>query len=221
VADTDETRAAVARLRRLRTAVLSDCLDALGAEGCVVDPSVRPLHPDWVLAGVARPARAARAPGKPARPYLGWVRLTDSLRPGDVVVLTADRDPVAALWGDLLATAAKARGAAGLVADGAIRDRRQILELGFPSFAAALTPADNYGRLDLVELDVPIECAGAPVAPGDLVLADCDGVVIVPRALAAEAIRLAEEQSAGEMELRAALASGVTVETLFTERGIL
>ena len=136
-------------------------------------------------------------------------------------VITSGGDTCAAVWGDLLATAAKARNAAGVVVDGAIRDRRQILEMAFPAFAAGLTPADNYGRLDLVELDVPIECAGARVAPGDLVLADGDGVVVIPRALAADAIRLAEEQTEGEEQLRAALSRGVGVEALFTEHGIL
>ncbi len=216
-----ENPALVERLRRLRTAVVSDCLDTLGAERCVVGPTVRPLHPDLVLAGVARPARATRVFERPSRPYLNWIALTDSLRPLDVPVLTSGGLVAGALFGDLLATAAQARGAAGVIADGPIRDREQLLALGFAAFASALTPADNYGRMDLVAYDVPIECAGARVEPGDLVLGDCDGVVILPRSLAAETIRLAEAATADEEYLRGELQRGRSVFDLFTERGII
>jgi regulator of RNase E activity RraA len=220
MADQD-TQALVERLRRFRTSIVADCLDAVGATRHVVGPSLRPIDPAMTIAGVARPALASRVYGRTDQPYGRLIQLVDSLQPLDVPVFTTSGHLVTALWGELLSTAAMARGAAGLVVDGMVRDARDIAAMGFPVFAAGLSPADPNGRAEITHLDVEIECGGARVRPGDLVLADYDGIVIVPRELADPALALAERKTQGEDRTRAEIARGRSVAEVFAELGIL
>lgn len=216
-----ETAALVERLGRLRSSVVGDCLDRLGANRFIVGARVRPLDPRSTLCGAARTALAARVYEGSGKPYFNLIRLVDSLHSLDVPVISSGGNMAGALWGELLTTAARARGAAGLVLDGPLRDAEQIMAMGFPAFTSGITPADSYGRLEIGNLDEPIECGEAKARHGDLVLGDFDGVLIVPRALAEEAIRLAEEKTRGEDSVRAELARGRSVAEVFAERGIL
>jgi 4-hydroxy-4-methyl-2-oxoglutarate aldolase len=216
-----ETQALVEQLRRFRTSIIADCLDAVGATGHVVGPALRPLDPSMTIAGVARPALASRTYGRTERPYPNLIALVDSLQPLDVPVFTTSGHLVTALWGELLSTAAMVRGAAGLVVDGLVRDAREIAAMGFPVFATGLSPADPNGRAEITHVVVEIECAGARVRPGDLVLADFDGLVIVPRELAAAALERAERKTQGEDRTREEIARGRSVAEVFAELGIL
>src|SRR5438067_1403552 len=125
--------------------------------------------------------------GRPA----SALREIDSLRPGDVMVVSTCRG---SYWGELLATASRYRGARGLVADAYTRDTLALMEMRFPTFSAGIHCADSLGRIDVDAVGVPISCGGVEVAPGDLVLGDHDGVVVVPARLAEEAVGLAEQK---------------------------
>ncbi len=126
-----------------------------------------------------------------------------------------------AFWGELLSTAARYRGCTGVVIDGPTRDTQAIEAMGFPVFCRGIHPADSLGRLDVVTHNVPISCAGVFIEPGDLVLADHDGVVVVPAAAAEQTLQLAEEKVRGENLVRQALAGGMSTTEAFKKYGIL
>lgn len=208
---------------RLYTAVLSDVLDELGCRHQVMPPSIRPLDDSLVLAGYARTGAYREvysvAPGE--NPYELEIALIDDLAPDDVVVLGCGGSTRIAPWGELLSTVSRARGAAGCVTDGLVRDIRTIRALRFPVFHGGIGPLDSKGRGKIAEIDVPIECAGVPVSPGDLVVGDADGVVVVPRLVEERALARAFEKATGEDHTRDELAAGAKLKDVFEKYGVL
>jgi regulator of RNase E activity RraA len=154
----------------------------------------------------------------PARPYAGELAAVDSLQNGDVLVVS---ESACSFWGELLSTAAKYRGCRGVVLDGPTRDSPAIKAMGFPVFHVGFHPADSLGRLDVAGHNMPISCGGVLVHAADLVLADHDGVVVVPYGAAEEVLRLAEEKVSGENLVRKALAEGMSTTEAFAKYGIL
>jgi 4-hydroxy-4-methyl-2-oxoglutarate aldolase len=128
-------------------------------------------------------------------------------QPGDVMVISANGHLDGALWGDLLTKSAKARGLGGVVLDAAARDRDDIEALGFPVFSTAVLPGGTY-KTNPGSVNVPITCAGAVVEPGDIVVGDADGVVVVPRAVASEVLTAARAIVANEVEMTARVERG-------------
>lgn len=216
-ASLDEVRAT------LYSAVLSDVLDELGCMHQAMSPGIRPLDEGLVLAGYARTGLfrevSAAVPGE--NPYELEIRVVDDLKPGEVMVFGCGGSRKIAPWGELLTTASRARGAVGAVTDGFVRDVRMIREMRFPVFHGGIAPLDSKGRGKVVAIDVPIDCAGVRVEPGDLVFGDVDGVVVVPRKLEAEALRRAFRKVAGENTTREELANGAKLADVFARHGIL
>ena len=211
----------VERLRKLHVAVVADCCDAVGHRNTVLLPHIRPLWNGCTTAGYAATVHIAPVdapPEDPADNYKNELAAVDALQPGDVMVVSSCK---MSYWGELLSTAATRRGAAGIVADAYTRDADAIEELGFPTFVAGIQAQDSLGRVDVDAYGEPIECAGVRVEPGDLVLADRDGVVIVPQAVAAEVIEQAERKVELETEMRKDLARGMSVSDAFGQHGIL
>ncbi len=205
----------------LTSAVLADVLDALGHRTSALPPDVRPLAPHWKLFGQARTLSAAPVAAEPSHPYALEMECIDLLKPGEVLVATTNGDRSSALWGELLSTACRARGAVGAVIDGLTRDTARILALDFPVFAAGFSPLDSKGRLDGISHGEPIRVGACVVRPGDWVVGDIDGVVVVPAALAEQAFARALEKATGENRVRAELARGRSVREVFAEYGIL
>ena len=161
----------VDRLERLHPAVVSDCLDAIGIRDRVLAPHVRPLWPEAKVAGVARTVQCVAIDGVPENRddwYRGALAAVDALGPGDVMVVSTCEG---SYWGELLATAARAHGARGIVADAYSRDTRALIAMGFPTFVAGIHCADSLGRLEVQAAGIDISCGGVVVADGDLVLA--------------------------------------------------
>ena len=209
------------RLERLHPAVVADCLDRLGYRDQVLEPHIRPLDPGSKLAGFAATVHCVEISAVPADRdawYRGELAAVDALQPGDVMVVSTCRG---SYWGELLATASRYRGARGLVADAYTRDTLALLEMGFPTFAAGISCADSLGRIDVDAVGVQISCGGVTVDPGDLVLGDHDGVVVVPAAVAEQAIAAAEDKVAGENTVRARLAEGMPVSEAFRTYGVI
>jgi 4-hydroxy-4-methyl-2-oxoglutarate aldolase len=213
--------ALIDRLERLYPAVVADCLDRLGARSQVLDPRIRPLTRETKLAGYAATVHCVPVDAVPESRddwYRGELQAVDALQPGDVMVVSTCHG---SYWGELLATASRYRGAHGLVADAYTRDTLALIAMGFPTFAAGVHCADSLGRIDVDAVGVPVSCGGVDVAPGDLVLGDHDGVVVIPAALGEEAIGLAEEKVAGENLVRAKLAEGMAVSEAFRTYGVI
>ena len=217
----NDLAAAVAELRRVGySAVVSDCCDAVGIRGQTLAPGILPVSPaQGVLVGLARPARSIAVDVSPERPYETEIAFIDSLEPDDVVVASVPAQ--AAFWGELFSTAGLARGAAGVVVDGLIRDQRRIAAMGFPVLARGGHPTDSLGRIRMVEHDVPVVVAGIRVERGDLVVADIDGIVVVPAAAAPEVARRAVEKASTENRARALIEDGVLLRDAFERFRVL
>ncbi len=210
--------ALIERLGQLYAAVVSDELDRLGRRDQVMRPDIRPLYPEARLAGYAFPVLAAAAYSLPEEPYKLELAAVDALQPGDVMVVsTVD----GAFWGELLSTAARARGANGIVVDGYTRDCRAIMSMQFPTFVRGIHMADSLGRLEVHAYNVTVRCGGVEVSSGDLVLADYDGVVVIPAECAGEVIARAEEKARGENLVRKHLQEGMGVTEAFRRFGIM
>jgi len=211
----------IRRLDRLYAAVVSDCLDEIGIRNNAMDTRIRPIAADQRLAGYAStvtPVQVDRAPEDPADYYAGELQAVNGLQPGDVMV-TAQCD--GAYWGELLATAAVKRGAVGIVCDAYTRDTRALIAMPFPTFVAGISPQDSLGRVDVAAVGESVECGGVTVKTGDLVIADLDGVVVIPEEVAAQVIERAERKVSREDEMRRSLRSGMPVTTAFDRYGVL
>jgi 4-hydroxy-4-methyl-2-oxoglutarate aldolase len=208
---------------KLFTSVLSDTLDGLGFRDQAMRPSIRPLDDSKTLVGRARTGFYMEvfhiAPGE--NPYDLEIRLIDDLKPGEVAVLGCGAAQTIAPWGELLSTACVARGAAGCITDGLVRDIRAIRTLGFPVFHGGIGPLDSKGRGKVMAIDVPIACGGVRVAPGDLMFGDADGVICVPQEIEEKAIAAALQKVEGEDLTREALARGEKLAQVFARYGIL
>ncbi len=209
--------------RRLYTAVLSDVLDELGYRQQAFPPSIRPLDDALVLAGFARTGvyREVYRVVPDQNPYELEMALIDDLKPDQVAVFGCGGSTRIAPWGELLSTAARARGAAGCVTDGMVRDIRAIRTMKFPVFHGGIAPLDSKGRGMVAEIDVPIECAGVSIEPGDLIVGDADGVVVVPRAVEDEALTHAFAKVTGEDHTRDELAAGASLKEVFAKYRVL
>jgi len=214
-------REAVAR--DLYTAVLSDVLDELGYRDQAMPAHIRPLDDEIPMVGRARTGAYREVytvvPGD--NPYALEIALVDDLKPGEIAVLGCGGSTRIAPWGELLSTAARARGAAGCLTDGFVRDIRPIRRMKFPVFHGGIAPLDSKGRGKVAEIDVPIHVAGVAVAPGDLVVGDADGVVVVPRAVEATALEKAFAKVRGENDTRQELERGAIGVGVFARHGIL
>ena len=124
-------------------------------------------------------------------------------------------------WGELLSTAARARGAAGRLTDGLVRDIRAIRRMGFSVCHGGIGPLYLRGRGKIADIDIPIECAGVRVETGDLVVGDADGVIVVPRAIESEALSRALAKVEGENATRLELERGDKLRDVFARHGIL
>jgi regulator of RNase E activity RraA len=208
---------------KLYTAVLSDVLDEMGYRDQAMQPGIRPLDDGLVMAGYARTGIYREvyhvAPGQ--NPYALEIALVDDLGGDDVAVLGCGGSNRIAPWGELLTTAAKARGAAGCVTDGFVRDIRHIRAQRFPVFHAGIAPLDSKGRGVVAEIDVPIRCAGVQVRPGDLVVGDADGVIVVPQEAEEQALARAFEKVTSENHTREELARGAKLREVFEKYGVL
>jgi regulator of RNase E activity RraA len=208
---------------RLYAAVLSDVLDAQGYRHQVLPPQIRPLDEELVLVGRARTGlyRDVYHVPRGHNPYELEIALIDDLQPGDVPVLGCGSSGRIAPWGELLTTACRARGANGCLTDGLVRDVKAVRALKFPVFHGGIGPLDSKGRGEVAAIDVPIECAGVTVNPGDLVFGDADGVLVIPQPIVKPTLKLALDKVEGEDRTREELQQGALLAEVFKKYGVL
>jgi regulator of RNase E activity RraA len=197
------------RFAAIYTAALADILDARGHRDQTLPPSIRPLEPGMRLTG-----QAYTVQGKPVETADHDSALRKVLTmlgevPADHVAVYACAHDVSAHLGELSVTSLKARGVAGCVLDGGCRDVRFILDEGFPVFCRFVTPEDSTWRWELEATQVPVTIGRVTIEPGDWVVADDDGVVVVPAGIAEAVLAEAEEKAATESEIRVAVREGM------------
>ena len=210
--------ALLAGLGQVSTATLASQLRKRGLNGLTMD-GLRTTKPGQRLAGFARTLRYLPLREDLFARYGGGMnaqkQAVEQIRPGEVLVIDARQEPAAGTIGDILALRAQARGAAGIVTDGAIRDAARLAELDIPAYHAAVHPAVLGRRHVPWESGVTVACAGVTVQPGDLVIGDDDGVVVLPPGLAPEILAAAREQERQEEFAAAQVASGAELDGLY------
>lgn len=206
---------------QIGSSLVSDALDEQGRRHQSLAPGYAPLVAGQVLMGYAFPTRVEPAEEIPEVPFVGLLAALDAIGPGEVWVGATGGFRDAALWGELLSTACIAAGSVGALLDGYVRDVGVIRSLDFPVLCRGVDPRNINGRGEVVAHKVTVEVDGVTVAPGDLVVGDDDGVVIVPQALIDEVVGAAVEKTSGESRFRRAVREGMPPGEAFKRFGVL
>jgi len=207
------------RLSRCYTGVVYDVLRSRGHTQCILPPQIVPLDLAMVAAGPVFTVRGQPDAGvSPHESLLRWTELL-SRAPRGHVVMVQGNDGERALMGELSAETLQYRGVRGYIVDGGCRDTGFIRKIGFPVFCDKATPRDIVGAWVPLAYDEPINFGQVVVRPEDFVLADCDGIVVIPSALAAEIVDAATAAMATEDKVRAAILSGVDPQQAYLDHG--
>lgn len=207
------------RLSRCYTGAVFDVLRGRGITDTVLPRDIRPLDPTVILAGPVFTLRGRPTPG--ADPHETLVRWTEFLSraPRGHVVVCEGNDDSRALMGELSAETLQRRGVRGYVTDGGCRDCSFILKIGFPVFSRFFSPRDVVGAWMPEAFDVPVKLGGVRVAPGDHLIADIDGAVVVPGAIAAEVVDEVEAVMRTESQVRKAILAGMDPKEAYLRYG--
>ena len=206
---------------KLYASVISDVIDRLGAREQAMRADIRPAYHGAVVVGRAYTTLTADVFEIIDDPYRKEIEAVDSLKPNDVMVAGTNQSKRTCFWGELLATAARARGARGIVIDGYIRDVAQITAMKFPAFATGMRVVDSAGRSIVIDHGCPVDCGGVMVNTGDIVFGDIDGVIVIPRELEKEVIPLALEKVGKENLVRDELRQGTLLRDVYDKYGVL
>ena len=210
---------------KLYVPVVCDILDSLGYRNQAMHQRLRPLLPDMRKCGFVGRARTVRWMETDyvveEDPYGLELDVMDSLKPGDVVIHSTDYAGTNAPWGELMSTIAKRNGAVGTVCDSQVRDCVRIIDMGFPVYYTGIRPLDSQGRARVMAYDVPVMCGEVLVHAGELVFADFDGVVVIPRAVEKKVLQLALEKADKETLSRQDLLAGKSLREVYKTYGVL
>jgi len=206
---------------KLNAAVISDIVDSLGAREQAMRADIRPVYQGAIVVGRAYTVITADIFKIIDDPYGGEIEAVDSLKPNDVMVVCTHRSTRTCFWGELLSTAARARGARGIVVDGYTRDVAQITAMKFPTFATGISMVDSAGRSVVIDHGCPVNCGDVLVNTGDIVFGDIDGVVVIPKELEKEVIPLALEKVGKENLVRDELLKGAMLRDAYDKYKVL
>lgn len=185
--------------REVATASVADAVDKVAGKRGYMDQSIKPRINDKKVVGPA--VTVQEGPTTEFVPPQHALDLIDSAEAGSVMVIGIDGEANVAVWGGLMTAGAYARDLAGAILDGGVRDLTEIRrDYGFPVYARAVSPGTTLGRFKTLGANVPVVCGGVEVNPGDIIVADIDGVVVVPRAHAEAILAMAQEIDRRELE---------------------
>jgi regulator of RNase E activity RraA len=209
-----------AALLTATSAIAADALDALGYRDQTMDSLLRPVDPGMRLVGRAYPVLVVEDHDVPDQPYEGEMQALAAMGPGDVGVYAVSGQSRAAAWGELFSCAAIGRGVAGVVVDGCIRDSRQIQALGYPVFTRDRSPLDTLARARVETHGEQVVCGGREVRRGDVVVADADGIVVVPLEIADEVAAFIATKHRLEQGARDDLVAGASIREVWEKYGV-
>ena len=207
--------------KKLYSSVISDVVDKLGYRKQAMRADINPMWPGAVVAGRAHTCLSVDIYETKENHYAMEIEAVDTLKPNDVLVGGTNKSTETALWGELLSTASRARGARGAIVDGYTRDIVRIAEMQFPMFATGTRPLDSMGRSLVIEYGKPVMCGEVMVNEGDIVFADIDGVIVIPQAIEKEAIEAAFEKASAEDTVRDELLKGALLGDVYKKYGVL
>jgi len=203
----------------LYVAVICDILDELGYRNQAMHQRLRPLLPDIENCGFIGRARTLRWMETDYivedNPYGLEIEAMDLLNPGDVVVHSTDYSGTNAPWGELMSTIAQRKGVVGCVCDSQIRDCIKIIKMDFPVYYAGIRPLDSKGRAIVIAYDVPVRCGEVLVYPGDIIFADFDGIVVIPKDVENDLFQKAKEKVNKENLSRKELMRGKSLREVY------
>jgi len=207
------------RLGRLYTGIVFDVMRALGCPPAVLDPGILGLDRDIRLAGPVWTVHGRMVEGAdPHETLLRWTRMLSAAPAGSVVVCQPENHEIA-LMGELSSEAMKHRGIRGYIVDGGCRDTNFIRRIRFPVYCRFTTPSDIVGRWLADELGGSVDIGGVRISTGDYLLADRDGIVVLPRDRTEEIVDAAETAARVENAVRTAILAGVDPEQAYLEHG--
>ena len=187
-----------------------------------MDIRVSALRPDMRAVGLAATVKFVPDSKYDQKdPYGDGIDFLDTLQVGEIAVLSTGGDCLSAFWGELFSAAAKGRGATGVVADGPLRDTQQVVALDFPAFGQGSRTYDYKGRMRIEAIRIPVICGGVQVNPGDGVIADSDGIIVVPAEHLAKVSELANTRAATEKTVLQDLLSCKSVREVWNAYGVL
>lgn len=202
--------------------MLSDSCDRAGFRNQVFESRLQPLVSPSRASGRARTVYYGPDPSTdPDKPYDDVIEFIDGTAPGEIVVAATDSSNACAFWGELFSAAAKGRGANGFITDGNIRDSDKIMALKFPVFSRSARPSDVRGRMRVEASHVSVRIGGVTIHPGDLIIADDDGIVVIPAEYEVTIVSYARDRARAESTVLQELLSGATLRKVWTKHGIL
>ncbi len=207
---------------RLTTTNISDSLDKFGYRSQVLVRRLVGLQPDQRIFGRARTVQFESTDEiDPAKPYDDMINFIDSIAGAEIVVIATGESNLSAVWGELFSAAAKARGALGMITDGNIRDSEKITEVNFPVFSIGRRPIDYRGRMVVTGSQIPVLVEGVWISPGDLLMADNDGVVVIPSEIEESVLKAARERVMTESTVLQELKAGSTLRQVWERNRVL
>ena len=204
------------RLTKLYTGAVSDILDEMGYRNQCLPENIRPLDSKLNVAGPVFTVRGrARHFDNGSDPRYKQIEVLNNIFPHCVVVIYPGDENSCAHWGELMSNVARQKGARGAIIAGGLRDSRQILDIGFPVFYIFHRPTTAVWRWELTDCNIPLQIGGIDIRPGDYVLGDIDGVMVIPGEIAEDVIVRAEDVTSKETVVRSGLQKGEKIEDLF------
>jgi len=205
----------------LYSAVVADALDAMGFRNTSPRVALPAQTGIAKLVGRCKTTLWADMMHDDPQPYELELKAVDACKPDDVFICAAGGSMRSGIWGELLSTAARNSGCIGTIVDGAVRDVDKMASMGFPVFARGRCIYDSLHRQRVIDVDVPVEIDGVRFVPGDLVIADPDGIVVIPREAEAEALKRAWEKVHAENHVRDEIKAGMKAVAAFKKYGVL
>ncbi|MCU1636851.1 MAG: dimethylmenaquinone methyltransferase [Cryobacterium sp.] len=205
----------------LTAAMVADSLDSVGYRHQVLHEHLSPLVQGSRAFGRASTVQFAPSFADAESPYDDAIAFIDALTPGDLAVVATDGNLSTGYWGELFSAAAKGRSCVGVVTDGNIRDSSKIQPLGFPTFSAGRRPVDFRARMRIVATHQPVKLGGVMIHHGDLVLADDDGIVVIPQEVETEVLDAARSRAKSESTVLGELLGGATLREVWDRYRVL
>jgi 4-hydroxy-4-methyl-2-oxoglutarate aldolase len=204
----------------LYTPVVGDVLDFLGCRRQFLPPEIQPLDTSMKIVGRAMPVQIADTWGDHGSPFGRLTEALDQIAPSEIYIATGGHRHCAA-WGEILTATARTRGGVGAILDGYHRDTLRVLEQDWPVFSRGRYAQDARIRSSVVDFRCPIEVGGVTIQPGDLIIGDLDGVVLVPKSVEAEVVSRSLEKARAEKVVRKEIESGMSSTEVFKKHGVL